>query len=266
MPPTCCCKGARATATATAGIRSHALDALQSPFDADAWACSAKIALRQVQIHPRAARRLCPRFGGARLRRHEEGTSSGKSPRSPWRTARAKPSSTPMKDRQALPEKIPGLAGVQERRHRDGCQLLIDFRWRRGHGDERGPRLGVGAQAPGPHRGACTARARTEWFTTAPSAASKVVAKAGWKTKDVDLYEINEAFASVTMAAMADKKLTHAKVNVHGGASALGHPVGASGARLVTTLSVPCAAWRQARRCFALPRRRRSGGLGYRMV
>ncbi|HUH88231.1 MAG TPA: acetyl-CoA C-acyltransferase [Pusillimonas sp.] len=76
-----------------------------------------------------------------------------------------------------------------------------------------------------------------EWFTTAPvGAMQKLLAKAGWKTSDVDLYEINEAFAVVTMAAMHDLKLDHAKVNIHGGATALGHPIGASGARLLATL------------------------------
>ena len=76
-----------------------------------------------------------------------------------------------------------------------------------------------------------------EWFTTAPSAAvARVVEKAGWNMDDVDLFEINEAFASVTMAAMADNKLDHGKVNVNGGACALGHPVGASGARILVTL------------------------------
>ena len=76
-----------------------------------------------------------------------------------------------------------------------------------------------------------------EWFTTAPSAAiAKVVEKAGWSMQDVDLFEINEAFAAVTMAAMADNGLDHAKVNVNGGACALGHPIGASGARILVTL------------------------------
>ena len=76
-----------------------------------------------------------------------------------------------------------------------------------------------------------------EWFTTAPSAAvAKVVEKAGWTLDQVDLFEINEAFASVTMAAMTDNKLDHEKVNVNGGACALGHPVGASGARILVTL------------------------------
>lgn len=76
-----------------------------------------------------------------------------------------------------------------------------------------------------------------EWFTTAPSTAiALVVKKAGWSMSEVDLFEINEAFASVTMAAMADNALDHAKVNVNGGACALGHPIGASGARILVTL------------------------------
>ncbi|MBS0551107.1 MAG: acetyl-CoA C-acetyltransferase, partial [Proteobacteria bacterium] len=74
-------------------------------------------------------------------------------------------------------------------------------------------------------------------FTTAPvGAMQKVLAKAGWNTGDVDLWEINEAFAVVTMAAMHEMKLPHDKVNVNGGACALGHPIGASGARILVTL------------------------------
>jgi acetyl-CoA C-acetyltransferase len=74
-------------------------------------------------------------------------------------------------------------------------------------------------------------------FTTAPvGAIAKVLAKVGWTVADVDLWEINEAFAVVTMAAMRDHGLPHDKVNVHGGACALGHPIGASGARIVVTL------------------------------
>jgi len=64
----------------------------------------------------------------------------------------------------------------------------------------------------------------------------KLFEKAGWSAKDVDLYEINEAFAVVTMAAMKEHGLPHEKVNVHGGACALGHPIGASGARIVGAL------------------------------
>jgi acetyl-CoA C-acetyltransferase len=75
------------------------------------------------------------------------------------------------------------------------------------------------------------------WFTTAPvEAIRKLLEKANWNAKQVDLYEINEAFAVVTMAAMKEHGLPHDKVNVHGGACALGHPIGASGARVVVTL------------------------------
>ena len=76
-----------------------------------------------------------------------------------------------------------------------------------------------------------------EWFTTAPvGAISKVLKQLGWKPHDADLYEINEAFAVVTMAAMRDIDIDHARVNVNGGACALGHPIGATGARILTTL------------------------------
>jgi acetyl-CoA C-acetyltransferase len=75
------------------------------------------------------------------------------------------------------------------------------------------------------------------WFTTAPvGAITKLFERTGWSAKDVDLYEINEAFAVVTMAAMKEHGLPHEKVNVHGGACALGHPIGASGARILVTL------------------------------
>jgi acetyl-CoA C-acetyltransferase len=76
-----------------------------------------------------------------------------------------------------------------------------------------------------------------EWFTTAPvGAIKKVLGQLGWKPHDADLYEINEAFAIVTMAAMRDIDIDHARVNVKGGACALGHPIGATGARILTTL------------------------------
>jgi acetyl-CoA C-acetyltransferase len=76
-----------------------------------------------------------------------------------------------------------------------------------------------------------------EWFSTAPVGASqKALAKAGWSVGDVDLWEINEAFAVVPMALMHDLKVPHDKVNVNGGACALGHPIGASGARIMVTL------------------------------
>lgn len=76
-----------------------------------------------------------------------------------------------------------------------------------------------------------------EWFTTAPvGAMKKAFDVSGWSASDVDLYEVNEAFAVVTMAAMKEFDLPHEKVNVHGGACALGHPLGASGARVIVTL------------------------------
>jgi acetyl-CoA C-acetyltransferase len=76
-----------------------------------------------------------------------------------------------------------------------------------------------------------------EWFTTAPvGAIDKVLQKTGWRAGDVDLWEVNEAFAAVTMAAMKEHNIPHEKINIHGGACALGHPIGASGARIVVTL------------------------------
>ncbi len=76
-----------------------------------------------------------------------------------------------------------------------------------------------------------------EWFATAPvGAVHKLLAKAGWRVQDVDLWEVNEAFAVVPMALMTELKLNHAVVNVNGGACALGHPIGASGARIMVTL------------------------------
>jgi acetyl-CoA C-acetyltransferase len=76
-----------------------------------------------------------------------------------------------------------------------------------------------------------------QWFATAPAGAiEKALKKAGWDAKSINLWEVNEAFAAVTMAAMHEFKLPHEIVNVHGGACALGHPIGASGARIVVTL------------------------------
>ncbi|MBK6356115.1 MAG: acetyl-CoA C-acyltransferase [Betaproteobacteria bacterium] len=75
------------------------------------------------------------------------------------------------------------------------------------------------------------------WFSTAPAGSiNKALARAGWQVADVDLWEVNEAFAAVTMAAMSEFNLPHEIVNIHGGACALGHPIGASGARIIVTL------------------------------
>jgi acetyl-CoA C-acetyltransferase len=76
-----------------------------------------------------------------------------------------------------------------------------------------------------------------EWFSTAPvGAVAKLFKKTGWSVKDVDLWEVNEAFAVVPMALMHELNVAHDIVNVHGGACALGHPIGASGARIMVTL------------------------------
>ena len=81
------------------------------------------------------------------------------------------------------------------------------------------------------------------WFTTAPvGAMRKLHTQLDWQVSDVDLFEINEAFAVVTMAAMHELDIPHSKVNINGGACALGHPIGASGARLVVTLLAAMAA------------------------
>ena len=82
-----------------------------------------------------------------------------------------------------------------------------------------------------------------EWFTTAPiGAVQKLLAKTGWKVGDVDLWEVNEAFAVVPMALMKELGVSHDKLNVNGGACALGHPIGASGARIMVTLIHPLQA------------------------
>lgn len=140
---------------------------------------------------------------------------------------------------KAKPEKIPTLKAAFKKEGTitaatsssisDGAAALVMMR------ESTAARLGckpvarilahsVHAQAP-------------NWFTTAPvGAIDKVLKKTGWAARDVDLWEVNEAFAAVTMAAMAEFKLPHEIVNVHGGAVALGHPIGASGARIVVTL------------------------------
>jgi len=85
--------------------------------------------------------------------------------------------------------------------------------------------------------GCATHAQEPQWFTTAPvGAIRKLFEQTGWNAKTIDLFEINEAFAVVAMAAMHDLDLPHDKVNVHGGACALGHPLGASGARIMVTL------------------------------
>jgi acetyl-CoA C-acetyltransferase len=140
---------------------------------------------------------------------------------------------------KAMPDKIPTLkpafrkdgtvTAANSSSISDGAAALVLMR--RSTADKRGLRPlaaivahAVHAQAPGE-------------FTTAPvGAIAKVHAASGWTAKEVDLYEVNEAFAVVTMAAMREHGIAHERMNVHGGACALGHPIGASGARIVVTL------------------------------
>ncbi|MBI3917537.1 MAG: acetyl-CoA C-acyltransferase [Betaproteobacteria bacterium] len=111
----------------------------------------------------------------------------------------------------------------------DGAAALVLMRLSEAHKRGASPLAKIIAHATHSHE--------PGWFTTAPvGAMKKLFAKTGWNPYNVDLYEINEAFAVVAMAAMQDLDLPHDKVNVHGGACALGHPIGASGARIVVTL------------------------------
>ncbi len=111
----------------------------------------------------------------------------------------------------------------------DGAAAVVLMR--RSEADRRG--VVVRAEI----RGHATIAQAPGWFTTAPiGAIRRLFDRVGWQAGDVDLYEINEAFAVVTMAAMRDLDLDHDRVNVNGGACALGHPIGASGARIVVTL------------------------------
>lgn len=140
---------------------------------------------------------------------------------------------------KASPEKIPNLrpafrkdgtvTAANSSSISDGAAAFVMMR--QSEADKRGlkPIAAIRAHATNSHA--------PEWFTTAPvKAIEKVIDRAGWSTDDVDLYEVNEAFAVVAMAAMHDLGLPHDKVNVNGGACALGHPLGASGARIMVTL------------------------------
>ena len=143
-------------------------------------------------------------------------------------------------------------AGFPRRRHGDGGQFEFDLRRRRGADpDPRQRRRAARADSARAHRRASDLRRRASDFPTAPIGAMKrLFEKTGWRAADVDLFEINEAFAVVAMAAMRDLDLPHDKVNVNGGACALGHPIGASGARILVTLLAAMKA-RGARRGVA---------------
>ncbi len=173
-------------------------------------------------------------------RANEDGSFAGETV--PVTVKTRKGETTVTRDEQpfsAAPEKIPHLrpafrengtvTAANSSSISDGASALVLMR--RSEAERRGiaPLASIVAHA-------CHAQA-PEWFTTAPvGAIAKALAKAGWQTDEVDLWEINEAFAVVTMAAMKEHGLPADKVNVHGGACAMGHPIGASGARIVATL------------------------------
>lgn len=173
-------------------------------------------------------------------RANEDGSFAGETVPVTVKTRKGK--TTVTRDEQpfsAAPEKIPHLrpafrengtvTAANSSSISDGASALVLMR--RSEAERRGiaPLAAIVAHA-------CHAQA-PEWFTTAPvGAIAKALAKAGWQTDEVDLWEINEAFAVVTMAAMKEHGLPADKVNVHGGACAMGHPIGASGARIVATL------------------------------
>ncbi len=141
--------------------------------------------------------------------------------------------------RTARPDKIPTLkpafrdggtvTAANSSSISDGGAALILMR--RSEAERRGLKILATVHGHATHAQA------PAWFTTAPiGAIQKVLERVGWTTGQVDLYEINEAFAVVTLAAMRELDLPADKVNVYGGACALGHPVGASGARIIVTL------------------------------
>ena len=141
--------------------------------------------------------------------------------------------------KNALPEKIPTLkpafakdgtvTAANSSSISDGAAALVLMRLSEAEARGLTPIAAIRSHA--------TNAQEPKWFTTAPvGAIERCLEKAGWKTTDVDLYEVNEAFAVVAMAAMKELSLPHDAVNVNGGACALGHPIGASGARILVTL------------------------------
>lgn len=139
----------------------------------------------------------------------------------------------------ARPDKIPSLrpafrkdgtvTAANSSSISDGAAALLMMR------ESHAEKLGLTPQAR--ILGHATHAQEPGWFTTAPvGAMQKLLGSLGWKADAVDLWEVNEAFAVVTMAAMHELNLPHEKVNIHGGACALGHPIGASGARILVTL------------------------------
>ena len=126
-------------------------------------------------------------------------------------------------------EKDGAITAANASKLNDGAAVILVMSWEKANKLGLTPIARIVAQASAAHE--------PEWFTTAPGKAiGKVLEKANLSTNDIDLWEINEAFSAVTMAAIDDFKINPAKVNIYGGAVAIGHPIGASGARIFTTL------------------------------
>ena len=126
-------------------------------------------------------------------------------------------------------EKDGAITAANASKLNDGAAVILVMSWEKANKLGLTPIARIVAQASAAHE--------PEWFTTAPGKViGKVLEKANLSTNDIDLWEINEAFSAVTMAAIDDFKINPAKVNIYGGAVAIGHPIGASGARIFTTL------------------------------
>ncbi len=225
----------------SAQVEDHmALDGLTDAYEGEPMGVYADAAAQKYQF----TRQAQDAYALETLARAQKATNDGSFKReiSPVTIKSRKGESVVNSDelpRNARPEKIPQLraaftkdgtvtaanaSGIS-----DGAAALVMMR--RSHADKVGakPIATLVASAAHAHEPA--------WFTTAPvPAMQKVLDKAGWDKDEVDLWEINEAFAVVPMIAMQELGLDHAKVNVNGGACAMGHPIGASGARIMATL------------------------------
>ena len=249
-------------------VDSMIKDGLWDPYKDVHMGNCAELCVGEVPLHARGAGRLLARVLPARAERREVGASS---------PTEIVPVEVPQKkgdpvqiDADEEPfaaplEKMPTLKPVvPEGRHGDGRELVEDQR-RRGGARRRRRRRRRGRRAGSRSRASSRRpawRRRPEWFTTAPvGAMQKLLAKTGLSVADVDLFEINEAFAAVAMAAIRELSLDPAKVNIRGGAVALGHPIGASGRAHPDDAHPRAAQGRQeARRRGHLHRRRRSHG------
>ena len=216
------------------------LDGLQSPFDGKLMGCFADATASRYQF-TRAAQ---DEFAAESVRRALRALESGEfdAEVAPVTVKSRKGETTVSRDETPGTCDLSKIASLRPAFGKDGTVTAASSSsisdgaaalvlMREGTARERGlkPLARLLAQASHAHE--------PEWFTTAPvGAIRKILAQLGWKPEDADLYEINEAFAAVSMAAMHDLEIDRARVNVNGGACALGHPIGATGARILTTL------------------------------